>query len=99
MKKTEVQLELFRYDPLCREAQLPCMPLLVVRNGLEIELPGWELTLLPGDEILFAGAPGVDEIQESILRMPHLLHRMLYGEAKYDSWIWKKLSAMRDHSN
>lgn len=99
MKKTEVQLELFRYDPLCPEVQLLCVPLLIVRNGLEIELPDWEFTLLSGDEILFAGSPGVLEIQESILRMPHLLHRMIYGEVEYDSWIWKKMSALRHRLN
>lgn len=50
-----LDLEVLLRDPSDRERTLPCLPLMLVRDGSETVLPDPDIALRAGDRILFAG--------------------------------------------
>lgn len=97
LESAAVALDLLARDAADREQALPCVPLMVVREGTEIELPGSDFRIRPGDRILFAGSASVIANQQLLLRNANVLDYVLFGRAAARGWIWRKLAGSADH--
>lgn len=93
--RSSVPLDLLRRDPADCETRMSCVPLLAIRNGSAVEMPPWDWTLQPGDQILFAGHAEVGRHQVAILRNPRVADYILTGRELGNSWLWRKLAEAR----
>lgn len=85
-----------RLGDLCRSARrredrIPCLPLLVLRAGTMIELPGDDFEIALGDRILFAGRMTAENDQSFLLRDAHIAAYVLEGRSEADGWVWRKV--------
>uniref|UniRef100_UPI00321F76E3 hypothetical protein n=1 Tax=Methylocaldum sp. TaxID=1969727 RepID=UPI00321F76E3 len=90
--RSAIGLDSLMRDPVDRNRQLPCIPLMVVRSAEDIEIPAPELMLREGDSILFAGLSSAIPDQQSILRNLNVLNYVLFGTEVASSWLWRKLT-------
>ena len=82
-------------DTVTREDRLPCVPLLMQRDGKNLVLPDEATTVAPGDRILFAGQAGSREAQRSTLRNINIRDYVVRGIDLPGGWIWQRLSRYR----
>jgi len=91
MEEGTMALDLLRRDPAARAEYLPILPLLLVREGRDHELPGDETMLQPGDQLLFAGTRSAKLAQNLVLDNRNALDYVLTGhDAK--GWLWRLLT-------
>jgi voltage-gated potassium channel len=90
--RSTIALDSVMRDPVDRERQLPCIPLMLVRGAEDIEMPAPDLMLRAGDSILFAGMSSAIQDQQSILRNLNVLNYVLFGTQVAGSWLWRKLT-------
>ena len=74
-------------DPSDRDAQLPCIALLIERP--EALLPDLDTPVFPGDRYLFCGAPGIRHRQALALRNAEVLDYLTSGVERYTRWPWR----------
>jgi voltage-gated potassium channel len=82
---------------LCRDIAdrtraLPCLALLVVRDGERIELPGDTVALRPGDELLFAGRETARRTQRQTLLNANTAEYVVTGHDRPDSVLARLLA-------
>ncbi len=77
--------------PQDRERTLPCIPLLLLRDGSWITLPEESLHLKEGDRLLFCGRHVASRRMSWALQNEHVLAYVLTGEAEPQGWIWRWL--------
>ncbi|MBP9714497.1 MAG: NAD-binding protein [Sterolibacterium sp.] len=87
--------ELLR-DNTERSEQLPLIPLLLEREGQPHLLPGLDMTLVAGDQLLFAAAPGQRQHLELTLQNSNALSYLLEGHEANGGWLWQRFFG-RDH--
>lgn len=92
LREQAATLDVLLRDASNRGAVLPCVPLLAVREGRNIELPEADLGLREGDEFLFAGIAAVIPNQQLILRNANVLDYVLLGRQTGGGWLWRKLA-------
>ena len=80
-----------RRDPSNRELRLACEALYLTRGERAFVLPPEDLSLEPGDEILFAGTHGAREAQWSTLRNINVRDYVLTGKDAPAGWLWQKM--------
>jgi voltage-gated potassium channel len=75
----------------------PCVTLLLQRadDGDQVLAPGDDVTLRPGDRILFCGQYRSAAPIAHALREPHALEFVLTGRDRPEGWIWRALGAAR----
>ncbi|HEB97071.1 MAG TPA: potassium transporter TrkA [Sedimenticola thiotaurini] len=78
-------------NPRQRERTLPCIPLLLLRDGSWVTLPGEEMPLRTDDRILFCGRLVANRRMSWTLQNEHALNYVLTGEARAQGWIWRRL--------
>ena len=84
-----IDLRMLRRDPSNRHEYLPLLPLLLVREGRDQELPDDDTVLRPGDELLFAGARAAKAAQNLTLDNRNALEYVLTGhDAQGLLWRW-----------
>jgi len=102
IEQGEMQLDLVCRDPAKRDELLPLLPLLLLREGADHELPGWECMLQPGDQLLFAGTREARTAQNLTLDNPaqnltldnrNVLDYVLTGKDA-EGWVWRWLCRM-----
>lgn len=76
-------------DPSDRDAELPCIPLLL--GNSEALLPDLDTPLFPGDRILFCGGRGAKGRQVLALRNLKVLNYLLTGSDNPGGWFWQWL--------
>ena len=91
-KKHNILLGHLTSDPRNRDKQLRCLPLLIRRNGESILLPEVNEKLMTGDQLLFCGRYGVNEIMSWTLQNHKALRYIETGETRPDGYIWRKLA-------
>lgn len=78
-------------NPADPKRTLNCIALLrISRNSREL-MPEGDVSLLPGDKLLFCGTLHAFSIMEWTLCHSPTLEYMLTGEDKPRSWIWRKI--------
>jgi voltage-gated potassium channel len=91
MEEGTMALDLLRRDPAARTEYLPILPLLLVREGRDHELPSDATMLQPGDQLLFAGTRSAKVTQNLVLDNGNALDYVLTGhDAK--GWLWRLLT-------
>jgi len=78
-------------NPVNRDTDLGCIPLLLERHNGRILLPDPELEIKAGDRFLFcAGSNGFSRL---LWNMQHdnILNYVRTGQVSHQSWIWRKL--------
>jgi Trk K+ transport system NAD-binding subunit len=78
-------------DPQDRERQLPCIPLLLERQGAAKMIPAESTQLKLGDQLLFCGRRSSADHMDWTLQNEHALNYILTGEARPQGWVWKLL--------
>jgi Trk K+ transport system NAD-binding subunit len=68
IREQEIRLQHVCADPRDREAMLPCVPLLLKRDGIPSLLPDMDRVLRGGDQLLFCG------LNEAKEQMDHVVH-------------------------
>ncbi|WP_456377520.1 potassium channel family protein [Thiolapillus sp.] len=87
-----VRLKDVMRDPSDRSRSLNCIALLrISRNSREL-LPEEDVSLLPGDKLLFCGTRKAFSTMEWTLCHGATLDYMLTGTDQPNSWIWRKLA-------
>lgn len=76
-------------DPADRDFHLPCVPLLIDRNGTDIVLPALEVVLQPADRILFAGTRESCDRQGLLLQNVNALEYVCEGHHVPVAWVWR----------
>lgn len=76
-------------NPSDRDAELPCIPLLL--GNSEALLPDLDTPLFPGDRILFCGGKGARGRQLLALRNFKVLDYLLTGKDSPGGWFWQWL--------
>ncbi|WP_313951427.1 NAD-binding protein [Accumulibacter sp.] len=89
-----MELAALRRDPTDRERLLPLLPLLLVRDGRDQELPTDETLLKVGDELLFAGTRSAKVAQNLSLDNRNVLDYVLTGHDA-QGFLWRLLSPAR----
>ncbi|MCM8594558.1 TrkA family potassium uptake protein [Accumulibacter sp.] len=84
-------LEVLTLDPANRAERLPVVPLLLVRDGRDHELPEAAMSLCAGDELLFAGTRAAKLAQNLALDNRNALDYVLTGRDA-QGWLWSLLS-------
>jgi Trk K+ transport system NAD-binding subunit len=74
-----------------RDASLPAIPLLLMRNHQRQLLPSGDLHLNQGDQLLFCGLPLARSRMGWTAQNPHALAYVLSGGSCYEGWAWRKL--------
>ncbi|MBU1665291.1 MAG: NAD-binding protein [Gammaproteobacteria bacterium] len=87
--KMELTLRDLIRDPANRDADLPCIPLLL--GNSEALLPDLDTPLFPGDRILFCGDHGAKGRQVLALRNFKVLNYLLTGADSPGGWFWQWL--------
>ncbi|ACV35858.1 NAD-binding protein [Accumulibacter sp.] len=91
MEEAKIALGSLRRDPAARQEPLPVLPLLLVRDDRDEELPDDETLLEAGDELLFAGTRAAKAAQNLTLDNRTVLDYVLTGEDT-PGWLWGLLS-------
>jgi len=78
-------------DPRDWERKLPCIPLLVSRQGNSIMLPPLDTHIKADDRLLFCGKRSAADSMTWTLENYHALNYVLTGEARPQGWFWKIL--------
>jgi voltage-gated potassium channel len=86
-----IKLECLLRDPRNRDDNLPCLPLLLVRNDRKILLPEETESLVMGDKLLWCGKRGAQRWMEWTLRDPLVLLYLSTGEIMPRSYVWRWL--------
>ncbi|HAY27246.1 MAG TPA: NAD-binding protein [Candidatus Accumulibacter phosphatis] len=89
-----IRLGILRRDPAAYQEALPLLPLLLVRDGRDHELPADELLLQPGDDLLFAGTRAAKLAQNLALDNRNVLDYVLTGRDA-SGWLWQALGLAR----
>jgi Trk K+ transport system NAD-binding subunit len=79
-------------DPADRDRHLPCVPLLIDRNGTDIVMPALETVLQSADRILFAGTRESCDRQELLLQNVNALEYVCEGRHVPVAWVWRLLA-------
>jgi Trk K+ transport system NAD-binding subunit len=79
-------------DPSNREQNLPCIALLLIRDGQEQVLPSADLSLAIGDQILFAGIRQAKLLQALTLQNVNVCEYIGYAKDIPGGWIWQWLN-------
>jgi Trk K+ transport system NAD-binding subunit len=90
-----VTLRHLRLHPSDRERPLDCVPLLVLRSGEPIVLPGEQFRLARLDALLFAGTAEAQRLQALIARNRRACEYVCRGIESPDGWIWRALARDR----
>ena len=91
MEQRSMALAVLRRDPSAYVEALPLLPLLLVRDGRDHELPADQLLLQPGDQLLFAGTRAAKIAQNLALDNRNVLDYVLTGQDA-QGWLWGLLS-------
>ena len=87
-------LSSLRRDPADRRESLPLLPLLLVRDGRDDELPADATILQAGDELLFAGTRAAKAAQNLTLDHRTVLDYVLTGQDT-PGWLWGLLKSRK----
>ena len=78
-------------DPWDRDRQLPLLPLLMCRDGNKILMPASDYEVLPGDQLLLAGAgPGFTRLAWNLVHNAALDY-VRSGKVRPQGWLWRHL--------
>ena len=94
MDERPLDLAALRRDPAAREERLPLLPLLLVRDDQDHEMPGDETSLQPGDHLLFAGTRTAKAAQNLTLDHRTVLDYVRSGRDT-PGWLWGLLTRGR----
>ncbi len=87
----EVRLEHLTRDARDREERLSSVPLLFLRKDREVVLfPQDDVSLQPGDQLLFAGRMGAYERMKWTLQNRNALHYVQTGRESATGYFWRK---------
>lgn len=78
-------------DPRARERKITSVALLLRRNQQIILMPGDDVAIKPGDEILYCGTPDAERSMKWTLNDLHSLNYIMTYEDMPDSYIWHKI--------
>ncbi|MEC5398600.1 NAD-binding protein [Uliginosibacterium sp. H1] len=85
-------------NPLSPPEKLRAVPLMVLRGNEEFVLPETGMQLHAGDQILMAGASGVEALQRRFLLDPSPLGFVRTGIEPARSWLFRWIAARRQPS-
>ncbi len=77
-------------DPRDRQANLPCIPLMLLRRKEWTLLPDTKLSIQKEDHFLFCGTPYAKDRMEWTLQNENALSYILTGEARPQGWFWRQ---------
>lgn len=89
--QARVALGILRRDPADRQRSLPLLPLLLVRDGRDQEMPGDDTVLHAGDDLLFAGTRAARFAQNLTLDNQNALDYVVTGDDA-QGLLWRCLS-------
>ena len=78
-------------DPDDRDARLPAVVLMVLRDGEAALAPGDDFVLAPDDELLLTGRPAARRKLDTTAVVDAALEYVVTGRHVPASWIWRKL--------
>ncbi|MCB1631582.1 MAG: potassium channel protein [Pseudomonadales bacterium] len=96
MQARPVDLGELMLDNVDRSESIPMVALLLERNGKPQLLPPPEFALMPGDQLLLAGADGTRRRFELTLQNSNVMEYVLSGRESGGGWLWQRLSGNRD---
>ncbi len=79
-------------DPSDRDETLAAVALMVLRGDEAFLVPGSDLVLRPGDQLLFAGRPAVRRGVETTLLVDGVADYLVTGRRVPSGWVWRKLT-------
>lgn len=93
-----VTLDELLSDPWDRTRKLPCVPLLLCREGNKIMMPASEQELLPGDQLLLAGAErGMARLAWNLAHNAALDYART-GKVRPQGWLWRHIRFSRERA-
>lgn len=92
MRGEEIRLIHLESNAVDRQLRLPSIALLLARKTGDLLTPDEELSLCPGDQLLFCGPEGTAERMRWVLQNANALSYVRTGEEKPDGYIWRWLS-------
>ncbi len=99
LARGEVRLGDLLRNPEDRDELLPAVVLLVLRarRGEEspVLMPGPDVRLAPGDQLLLAGDPAARRALENTLVVQAVCDYVLTGERRPVGWLWRRLASRR----
>ncbi|MFN6961714.1 MAG: potassium channel protein, partial [Rhodocyclaceae bacterium] len=87
----EVTLEALLREPAQRDRRLACTALALRRDEADILLPGSDMTLTVGDQVLMVGTARARAAQELTARNRNVLHYLMTGREEA-GWLWRLLT-------
>ncbi|MFN4147945.1 MAG: potassium channel family protein [Rhodocyclaceae bacterium] len=87
----EVTLEALLREPAERDRRLACTALALRRDEADILLPGSDMTLAVGDQVLMVGTARARAAQELTARNRNVLHYLMTGREEA-GWLWRLLT-------
>lgn len=87
--REELRLSHLATDHRDREHCIPCVALLLRRGDQSTLLPDDDTLLGMGDRLLFCGTHAASRQMDYVLQNLHALHYVLYGENRYQGWVWQ----------
>lgn len=82
-------------DSTDRDRRTACLPLLLIRAGAPIEVPGDDVELRMGDEVLFAGRTAARRNMFQTLRNANTAVYVLTGRDRTRGALWRRLDRHR----
>jgi Trk K+ transport system NAD-binding subunit len=86
-----VRIEEILRDTADRSRPLPCVPLLLVRDGVDLPMPADDEVLRVGDELLLAGRSEARQQLARILENGNDRDYVLDGRDPRGGWLWQRL--------
>lgn len=91
-----ISLEALLRDPRERTRQLPVLALMLKRDGAgPLLMPGAEITLAPGDELLLCAQEDHPRLLAYTLHEPCDSAYVLDGEHRPAGWLWRRIAGWR----
>ena len=89
----DIYLKHLLANPVERDLQLPCIALLIHRDGKDILLPDEDTLIYPHDQILFAGDIQAKAKIRKTVKSPEAIHYITTGNHLPSSHFWRWVSA------
>ncbi|MCO6413073.1 MAG: potassium channel protein [Thiogranum sp.] len=96
IQREDVMLKDISADPRDRTLSLPCVPLLLKRDGISSLLPAPEVRLRGGDRLLFCGRKDAHRHMDHVVHDHQALEYTRTGIDRPTGTVWRWLTSSRD---
>ena len=93
IREQEIRLQHICSDPRDRSVTLPCVPLLLKRDGISTLLPEMDQVLRGGDQLLFCGLKDAQDQMDHVVHDHQAIDYMRTGFDRPSGTVWRWLTS------